>query len=344
MPLIPAEHVTTEQGSGFVHTAPGHGLEDFDAVVAYNVEISSPNLDLDDRKEIEIPETVGDDGKFMDHVPLFAGQHVYKADEPVAGALLKAGSLLAQGKLVHSYPHSWRSKAQLIFRNTAQWFICMSHNSLRDKALTAIDAVKWIPSSGQRRIRSMIETRPDWVVSRQRIWGVPITIFVNKKTGEPLRDPIVLDRIADAIENEGAEAWLDSDNDRFLSPEYNPKDYEKITDILDVWFDSGSTHTFVLETRSDLMWPASLYLEGSDQHRGWFHSSLLEACGTRGRAPYEAVLTHGFVVDGNGRKMSKSSGNVVAPQEVIDRYGADILRLWVMASDYSEDLRMSDDI
>ncbi len=341
VPLIPSGHVTTEAGSGFVHTAPGHGAEDYDAVMAYNSGLEQAgNAD----GAIEVPQTVGGDGTFFPHVPLFAGQHVYKADEPVAGALQEAGTLLARGKLVHSYPHSWRSKAPLIFRNTPQWFISMNTTGLREKALTAIDEVRWVPASGQRRIRSMIETRPDWVVSRQRIWGVPITVFVDKNNGQPLRDAKVVERVAEAVAIEGADAWFSSDNARFLAPEHDPDAYDKVTDILDVWFDSGSTHSFVLEDRDDLMWPASLYLEGSDQHRGWFHSSLLESCGTRGRAPYEAVLTHGFVVDGEGKKMSKSSGNVVAPQQIIDRYGADILRLWVMASDYSEDLRMSDDI
>jgi isoleucyl-tRNA synthetase len=341
VPLIPSSHVTTEQGSGFVHTAPGHGAEDFEAVMAYNNRLGQEG---GPQSAIEIPQTVDGDGTFFGHVPLFAGQHVYKADDPVAGALQQADGLLARGKLVHSYPHSWRSKAPLIFRNTPQWFISMSTRGLREKALAAIDEVRWVPATGQRRISSMIENRPDWVVSRQRIWGVPITVFVDKKSGEPLRDAKVIERIAAAVESEGADAWFVSDDSRFLAPDYDAGDYEKVTDILDVWFDSGSTHSFVLEARDDQVWPASLYLEGSDQHRGWFHSSLLESCGTRGRAPYEAVLTHGFVVDGDGRKMSKSSGNVVAPQQIIDRYGADILRLWVMASDYSEDLRMSEDI
>ncbi len=341
VPLISSNHVTTEQGSGFVHTAPGHGAEDYEAVMAYNSRLEQED---GPRSAIEVPQTVDANGTFFGHVPLFAGQHVYKADDPVADALQEAGSLLARGKLVHSYPHSWRSKAPLIFRNTPQWFISMSTCGLREKALAAIDEVRWVPSAGQRRIAAMIENRPDWVVSRQRIWGVPITVFVDKKSGEPLRDAKVIERVAEAIASEGADAWFASDNARFLAPEYDADAYEKVTDILDVWFDSGSTHSFVLEARNDQMWPASLYLEGSDQHRGWFHSSLLESCGTRGRAPYEAVLTHGFVVDGKGRKMSKSSGNVVAPQQIIDRYGADILRLWVMASDYSEDLRISDDI
>ncbi|MGB8274890.1 MAG: class I tRNA ligase family protein, partial [Alphaproteobacteria bacterium] len=244
----------------------------------------------------------------------------------------------------HSYPHSWRSKAPLIFRTTPQWFISMDRNDLRQKALAAIDATRWIPAQGRNRIYSMVESRPDWCVSRQRAWGVPITVFVNKKTGEPLSDQKVLDRVVAAVEKEGADAWFSSEPSRFLAPEYQAADFEQVKDILDVWFDSGCTHAFVLEQRPDLQWPASLYLEGSDQHRGWFHSSLLESCGTRGRAPYEAVLTHGFVLDEQGRKMSKSLGNVTAPQEVVQKLGADILRLWVAGSDYSDDLRIGPEI
>jgi len=246
--------------------------------------------------------------------------------------------LLGKGKLVHRYPHSWRSKKPLIFRNTAQWFISMETNGLRDKALKAISETRFVPESGQRRLNGMIAERPDWVVSRQRAWGVPITVFVNKETGEPLRDQAVQDRVVEAFKQEGADAWFASDPSRFLGNDYNADDYEQVTDILDVWFDSGCTHAFCLEDGpwEDLQWPASLYLEGSDQHRGWFHSSLLESCGTRGRAPYDAVLTHGFVMAEDGQKMSKSLGNVVAPQEVIAQYGADILRIWVVNSDYSE--------
>ncbi|MBT6441735.1 MAG: isoleucine--tRNA ligase [Alphaproteobacteria bacterium] len=341
VPMMPGDHVTIEQGSGFVHTAPGHGAEDFDAVSKYNDACRAAG---DAQSIIETPDTVGPDGTYFEHVPLFAGHHVYKVNGEVADTLAAAGMLLARGELVHSYPHSWRSKAPLIFRNTPQWFISMATNDLRKKALDAIDEVRWVPDSGRTRIRTMIETRPDWVVSRQRVWGVPITVFTNKKSGEPLRDPDVVERIAQAVEADGAEAWLTTDPAVFLGPDRNPDDYEQVLDILDVWFDSGSSHAFVLEERDDLKWPASLYLEGSDQHRGWFHSSLLESCGTRGRAPYESVLTHGFVVDGTGRKMSKSDGNVVAPEKVMKTYGADILRLWVVSADYSEDLRISDEI
>jgi isoleucyl-tRNA synthetase len=322
VPLLPGAHVTTEQGTGLVHTAPGHGAEDFELAREFG---------------LEVPQTVGDDGVFEEHVPLFGGVHVYKADDPVAKALEEAGALLHRGKLVHSYPHSWRSKAPLIFRTTSQWFISMEANGLRQVALKAIEETRFVPPQGQTRLASMIEQRPDWCISRQRAWGVPIAVFVSKRTGEPLRDQAVIDRIAAAIEREGADAWFASPSERFLGNDYPADEWEKVTDIVDVWFDSGSTHSYVLERRPELAWPASLYLEGSDQHRGWFHSSLLEACGTRGRAPYKAVLTHGFVLDEQGRKMSKSLGNVVSPQDVMKQHGADILRLWVVASDYSGD-------
>ncbi len=337
VPLIPADHVTTDQGTGFVHIAPGHGAEDFEAVMRFNASGAGGG-------PIEVPETVGPDGCYFDHVPLFPGKHVYKVNGEVADALKAAGGLLGRGTLTHSYPHSWRSKAPLIFRNTQQWFISMETTGLRETALRAIDQVRWVPPAGRARIRAMIETRPDWVLSRQRVWGVPIAVFAARDGSGPLRDARVVERIAQVIEAEGADAWFSSDKARFLSPDHDPEAYDKVEDILDVWFESGTTHSFVLEARPELEWPASLYLEGSDQHRGWFHSSLLESCGTRGRAPYDAVLTHGFVVDGEGRKMSKSLGNVIAPQEVNERYGADILRLWVVSADYSEDLRISDDI
>jgi isoleucyl-tRNA synthetase len=336
VPLLPGSFVDLETGSGFVHIAPGHGADDWELGMAHGVPV---------------PDTVGPDGAFVDGVPLFAGRRVLTdtgadgdANGAVVEALEEAGALLARSKLVHSYPHSWRSKAPLIFRNTPQWFIGMQRNGLRDKALAAIDATRFVPASGQNRLRGMIETRPDWCVSRQRAWGVPITVFVDKRSGEPLREAAVLERIAQAVEAEGADVWFDGDPRRFLSPDYDPEQFEPVNDILDVWFDSGSTHTFVLEQRADLRWPADLYLEGSDQHRGWFHSSLLESCGTRGRAPYESVLTHGFVMAEDGQKMSKSLGNVVAPQEVLDKHGADVLRLWVVGSDYSEDLRIGGEI
>jgi isoleucyl-tRNA synthetase len=271
--------------------------------------------------------------------------HVFKAAEPVIAALIEHGNLLARGTLVHSYPHSWRSKAPLIFRATAQWFIPMDGSDrLREKALAAIDATRWVPARGKNRIRSMVETRPDWCVSRQRAWGVPIAVFVHKGTGEPLRDPAVCERIAQAFEEEGADAWWTRDPQTFLGEAYRAEDYEKVDDILDVWFDSGSTHAIVLEQRPGLRWPASLYLEGSDQHRGWFHSSLLESCGTRGRAPYDAVLTHGFVVDAEGRKMSKSLGNTISPMDLMRTQGADILRLWTVSADYAEDIRIGEEI
>ena len=336
VPVFTGDFVTTDAGTGVVHIAPGHGADDFE---------------LGRKHGMEIPQTVGEDGTYYAHVPLFAGKRVYTPDGKagdangaVIKALIEAGTLVAKGSLVHSYPHSWRSKAPLIFRNTLQWFISMDTNGLRKKSLDAIDNTRFVPAGGRNRLYAMIEQRPDWCISRQRAWGVPIAVFVGKKTGEPLRDAQVVERIAQAFEQEGADAWYTSDPKRFLGNAYNPDDYEQVKDIVDVWFDSGSTHAFVLEQRPDLQWPASLYLEGSDQHRGWFHSSLLVGCGTRGRAPYDAVLTHGFTMDEHGRKMSKSLGNVTAPQEVIDKFGADILRLWVVSSDYSEDQRIGPEI
>ena len=336
VPVLLADHVTDDAGTGFVHIAPGHGAEDFVAGTAYG---------------LEVPRTVAEDGTFYPEVPLVAGRAILTDDGKQGDAngtvitlLMECGALLAKGSLRHSYPHSWRSKAPLIFRNTEQWFISMATNDLRKTALEAIGDTKFFPASGKKRLHSMIESRPDWCVSRQRAWGVPIAIFFDKRSREPLRDQAVIDRVAEAFENEGADAWFTSPPERFLGPDYDPADYEQVTDVIDVWFDSGSTHGFVLEDRDDQDWPASLYLEGSDQHRGWFHSSLLESCGTRGRAPYDAVLTHGFVMAEDGRKMSKSLGNTVVPQEVNDRHGAETLRLWVVASDYSEDLKIGPEI
>jgi isoleucyl-tRNA synthetase len=328
-PLLLADFVTTEAGTGFVHIAPGHGEDDFH---------------LGRTHGLDIPETVGDDGTFNPWVPLFAGVHVYKAADPVCEALTGAGTLFARGSIRHSYPHSWRSRAPLIFRATPQWFIRMDGpEHIRTKALKAIDETVFVPDSGRNRIGAMIAARPDWCISRQRAWGVPIAVFVEKRSGEPLRDPAIVARIVEAFETEGADAWYSSPPQRFLGPDRNPDDYEQVMDIVDVWFESGSTHAFVLEKRG-LPWPADLYLEGSDQHRGWFHSSLLESVGTRGVAPFKAVLTHGFVMDEQGRKMSKSLGNVTAPAEVADKYGADILRLWVMSSDTTDDLRIGPEI
>jgi isoleucyl-tRNA synthetase len=336
VPLLAAGFVESDQGTGLVHIAPGHGADDFE---------------LGQANGLPVPETVSPEGSYLPSVPLFAGRTIYRpngkpgdANEAVIETIEAAGGLLARGTLVHSYPHSWRSKAPLIFRNTPQWFIGFDKTDLRQKALAAIAQTRWIPPQGRNRIEAMVENRPDWCVSRQRAWGVPIAVFTHRETGEPLRDPVVVERVAAAVERAGADVWFTADPAEFLGNAYDPAEWEKVTDIVEVWFDSGSTHAFVLEQRPELKWPADLYLEGSDQHRGWFQSSLIEACGTRGRAPYEAVLTHGFVLDEEGRKMSKSLGNVIAPQQVLEQSGADILRLWVVGSDYSEDVRIGPEI
>jgi isoleucyl-tRNA synthetase len=360
VPMLPADYVTKEAGTGFVHTAPGHGADDYNTFVKHKAVFETCGTP-------EVPHTVSPDSSYYPDVPFFAGERIYDdkgkdagANEAVIRKLAEVGALVARGRLKHQYPHSWRSKAPLIFRNTPQWFIAMDRpvealqgRSLRDVALAEIrrigEAGGWVPETGENRIAGMIENRPDWVVSRQRAWGVPITVFAKKGTSEILLDKRVNAAIAEAFEADGADAWFADDGSRFLAPfGYDPADYEKVTDILDVWFDSGSTHAFTLEKRADLATnrkvdggPDSvMYLEGSDQHRGWFHSSLLESCGTRGRAPYDVVLTHGFVLDEKGQKMSKSLGNTTAPQDVIRESGADILRLWVAASDYSDDLRI----
>ena len=323
------DFVNLEQGTGVVHIAPGHGDDDYVLGIENNVDII---------------QTVQDDGKYNQHAVGFEGEHIYKVDHKIADKLEEFSKLLFKGTLRHSYPHSWRSKAPLIYRNTPQWFISMEKNNLRDIALKSIDETIFYPPQGQTRLRSMIETRPDWCVSRQRVWGVPLPLFVNKKTGQPLRDENIINRIADIYEKEGSNTWFTEDPQRFLGDEYSIDDYEQVKDVVEVWFDSGSTHAFCLEQREDLKWPASMYLEGSDQHRGWFHSSLLESSGTRGKAPYESVLTHGFVVDGRGRKMSKSLGNVISPDDILKKYGVDILRLWVVASDYYDDLKLDNAI
>ena len=327
--LLEADFVTTEQGTGFVHIAPGHGADDFE---------------LGKKHNLPIPETVSDNGILDIELPLLGGLRVLKDNEKIADIMSEHNALIGRGTLNHSYPHSWRSKAPLVFRTTPQWFISMKTNNLRDTALKALSETNFFPPQGENRLTKMIEDRPDWCISRQRAWGVPLAIFVNKKTQEPLRDQEVIDRVVEAFKVEGADAWFEKPSSYFLGSKYKPEDYEAVTDIADVWFDSGSTHSFVLEERNDLFWPASLYLEGTDQHRGWFHSSLLESCGTRGRAPYDAVLTHGFVLDQQGRKMSKSLGNITAPQKVINEFGADILRLWVVGSDYYDDLRIGKEI
>ena len=325
VPMLDAQFVTLEQGTGIVHCAPSHGPDDFNLCLKHG---------------IKSVDTIDDNGRYTKYIPKFEGIHVFKADEIIIEKLKECKKLLSNGKLTHSYPHSWRSKAPLIHRATPQWFISMESHKLRNIALKAIDDTKFYPRRGKIRIRSMIETRPDWCVSRQRVWGVPLPIFISKKTGEPLKDLEVIENIAKIYEKEGSDCWFSDNPQRFLGKKYNKEDFIKSNDIVEVWFDSGSTHTFVLEKRKDLKWPASMYLEGSDQHRGWFHSSLLESCGTRKRAPYESVLSHGFVVDGKGLKMSKSTGNVISPNDILQKYGADILRVWVSASDYAEDLRI----
>ncbi len=325
VPMLEANFVDLEQGTGIVHCAPSHGPDDFNLCLKNNISSTY---------------TVDNAGLYTNEVPYFEKTHVFKADPLVIEKLKEQKRLLKNDKLNHSYPHSWRSKAPLIYRATPQWFISMEKNSLRKKAIKAINDTKFYPEKGKERLLSMIEGRPDWCVSRQRVWGVPLPIFINKKTKEPLRDQKIIDRIAEIYEKEGSDCWFTDDAKKFLGNNYDPKNFEKLNDIVEVWFDSGSTHSFVLEKRKDLKWPADMYLEGSDQHRGWFHSSLLESCGTRGRAPFENILSHGFVVDGKGLKMSKSSGNVISPDEILKNYGADILRAWVTSSDYAEDLRI----
>ena len=329
IPMLEARFVTTEQGTGIVHCAPSHGPDDFNLCLNHGIKAI---------------ETVDGDGKYTKNVQLFEGIHIFKANPIVIEKLKEQKKLLSNGELVHSYPHSWRSKAPLVHRATPQWFISMESHKLRDKALKALDDTTFFPSKGKERLKAMIETRPDWCVSRQRVWGVPLPIFVNKKTKEILVDDEVNENIASIYEKEGSDCWFSDSPQRFLGEKYNADDYDKLSDIVEVWFDSGSTHSFVLEKREDLKWPASMYLEGSDQHRGWFHSSLLESCGTRGRAPFESILSHGFVVDGKGLKMSKSLGNVIAPEDILKKYGADILRIWVASSNYAEDLRIDHSI
>jgi isoleucyl-tRNA synthetase len=352
VPLIAGEHVTDDAGTGFVHTAPGHGREDFDAWMENARDLEARGISS------AIPFTVDDAGYFTKDAPGFGPDREGgaarviddkgkkgDANKAVIEALIGADMLFARGRLKHTYPHSWRSKKPVIFRNTPQWFVHMDMDlgdgtTLRDRALKAIDETRFVPASGQTRLRGMIADRPDWVLSRQRAWGVPICVFADDD-GNVLQDEGVNKRILEAFEQEGADAWFADDaKERFLGNEHDPSKWHQVMDILDVWFDSGSTHAFTLEDRPDLKWPADVYLEGSDQHRGWFHSSLLESCGTRGRAPYDTVITHGFTMAEDGRKMSKSLGNQVFPQDVMNQSGADILRLWVMTTDYWEDQRL----
>ena len=332
--VILAPYVTLEAGTGCVHTAPGHGQEDYESGVQYGLEIYSP---------------VDDDGRFTKDVLFFAGQFVFDANDAVNKKLAEVGALLKEEMMVHSYPHCWRTNDPIIFRATEQWFISMDKKGLRQNALKSINEVTWIPPWGRDRIYGMIENRPDWCISRQRAWGIPITVFYCTACKQPLVNQGTIDHIARLFEEKGADIWFEEGTDHLLPEgtrcaQCGGKAFSKEMDILDVWFDSGVSHAAVLEKRDNLEWPASLYLEGSDQHRGWFHSSLLTSVGTRGRAPYLSVLTHGFVVDGEGKKMSKSAGNVIAPEEVINQLGADVLRLWVAAEDYKDDIKISNEI
>ncbi len=332
-PVILGDHVTLEQGTGCVHTAPGHGQEDYVVGQQYGLETYNP---VDDR------------GVFEPDLPHFGGLFVTKANPEIIRKLREEGFLIQESEVAHSYPHCWRCHQPIIFRATSQWFISMDSHGLREKALREIDRTRWVPPWGRDRIYSMVENRPDWCVSRQRAWGVPITIFSCEDCHKPLFNQEVFDHLIALTEKQGADFWFEKEADDILPEgtrcECGHSRFRKEMDILDVWFDSGVSHAAVLEPDPNLAWPADLYLEGSDQHRGWFHSSLLESVGTRGKAPYKTVLTHGYVVDGKGKKMSKSAGNVIAPQTIIDQYGAEILRLWVASENYREDIRISHEI
>jgi isoleucyl-tRNA synthetase len=332
--LILAPFVTLDAGSGCVHIAPGHGQEDYEIGMKYGLDNYAP---------------VDDDGRFTRDVKDFAGTFVFDANEAINRKLKEAGALLGRMDIQHTYPHCWRCKQPIIFRSTEQWFISMEKNDLRKKALAAIDGVTWIPAWGRDRIYGMVENRPDWCISRQRLWGVPITVFYCKECDGELMTQEILDHVVGLVREHGADVWFEREAKELMPagircPKCGGVDFKKETNILDVWFDSGVSHAAVLEHRSNLSSPADMYLEGNDQHRGWFHSSLLESVGTRNRAPYRNVLTHGFVVDGEGKKMSKSVGNVIDSQTIIDEYGAEILRLWVAAEDYTEDIRISEEI
>ncbi|MEQ1560212.1 MAG: isoleucine--tRNA ligase [Methyloglobulus sp.] len=328
VPIILGDHVTTEAGTGAVHTAPGHGQDDYVVGMKYNLPVDNP---------------VGGDGVFLPNTELFAGEHVFSANAHVLEVLEAKGKLLHHHAILHSYPHCWRHKTPIIFRATPQWFISMEQKGLRDQALSEIKRVQWIPDWGQARIESMLEGRPDWCISRQRTWGVPIAFFIDKETGElHPRTGELIEQVAKRIEQKGIDAWFELDAAELLGAEADR--YQKMTDTLDVWFDSGVTHACVLDRHEQLLFPADLYLEGSDQHRGWFQSSLLASVAKNGVAPYKAVLTHGFTVDAEGKKMSKSKGNVVAPQSVMKDLGADVLRLWVASTDYRGEMSVSNEI
>ncbi len=328
VPVILGDHVTTDAGTGFVHTAPDHGAEDFAVGLKYG--IGTLNY-------------IDDHGTYRPNVEIFAGDHVYKVDEKVVALLIEKHALLAQGKITHSFPHCWRTKTPLIFRATPQWFVSMSKNNLRDQVAAAVDSVQWVPDWGKARIDSMLASSPDWCISRQRTWGVPIALFVHKETQELHPEtPRLIEAVAQKVEQSGMDAWFELDAKELLGAD--AETYQKVTDTLDVWFDSGVTHYAVLAQRTGLRFPADLYLEGSDQHRGWFQSSLKTSMAMNAVPPYKTVLTHGFTVDANGNKMSKSLGNVVPPQKVMNEYGADVLRLWIAATDFSNDMRVSDEI
>jgi len=328
VPIIVASHVTTEAGTGAVHTAPGHGQDDYVVGSRYGLPIDNP---------------VGSNGCFLPDTEIFAGEHVFKANEHVIEVLKANGALIHEEAIQHSYPHCWRHKTPIIFRATPQWFISMEQKGLRKTALAAIKDIQWLPDWGKARIESMVTNRPDWCISRQRTWGVPIALFVNKHSGELHPDTVgLIETVAQRVEKQGIDAWFDMQASELLGAA--AQDYDKVTDILDVWFDSGVTHTTVLQARDGLQVPADLYLEGSDQHRGWFQSSLLTSIAINDCAPYKAALTHGFTVDSKGQKMSKSKGNTILPQKVVNRLGADILRLWIAATDYRGEISVSDEI
>lgn len=328
VPVILGDHVTTDAGTGAVHTAPGHGQDDYIVGLKYKLEVDNP---------------VGGNGVFLPDTPVFAGESVFKANPQVIELLKEKAALLCHVDIRHSYPHCWRHKTPIIFRATPQWFVSMDQNGLRDQAMQSIAATKWMPDWGQKRIENMVSGRPDWCISRQRTWGVPIPLFVHQQSGELHPDSrALIEKVALAVEQNGIDAWFDMDASDLIGADAD--NYYKVTDTLDVWFDSGVSHACVLTRRDDLQRPADLYLEGSDQHRGWFQSSLLTSVATTGKAPYKAVLTHGFTVDAEGKKMSKSKGNTVSPQKVVNNLGADIIRLWVAATDYSAEMTVSDEI